>query len=183
MSRITSLAITYAEAALPANTTTRGTMSMGVPGLRVQDAVVARHHVQHVEQLALVFVDALDLHVEHRVGVERRSHVLLDPVGQPQLVLALGMAEGAHEGRLRRPSASAPPAASGRAASPADALVEQRRQRRVGLRQPAARRDAVGLVVEALRKDRSKSAKIDCFISSECSPDTPLIEWLASTAT
>ena len=32
-----------------------------------QDGQVARHHVQQVEQLALVFVDALDLHVEQAV--------------------------------------------------------------------------------------------------------------------
>ena len=39
-------------------------------GLRVaQDALVARDHVQDVEQLALVFVDALDLHIKH--GVHR----------------------------------------------------------------------------------------------------------------
>ena len=35
-------------------------------GLRItQDALVARDHVQEVEQLALVFVDALDLHIKH----------------------------------------------------------------------------------------------------------------------
>ena len=28
----------------------------------------------------------------------------------------------------------------------------------------------------------AKSAKIDCCINSECSADTPLTEWLASTA-
>ena len=35
------------------------------------DGVVARDRLEHVEQLALVFVDPLDLHVEHRVRGRR----------------------------------------------------------------------------------------------------------------
>ncbi|CKU47782.1 Uncharacterised protein [Mycobacterium tuberculosis] len=39
------------------------------------------------------------------------------------------------------------------------------------------------LLLKRSGKSFAKSEKIDCFISSECSPDTPLTEWLASTAT
>ena len=35
------------------------------------DAVVQRHDVQHVEMLALVLVDTLDLHVEQRFRIDR----------------------------------------------------------------------------------------------------------------
>jgi hypothetical protein len=34
------------------------------------DLVIERHRLDQVEQLALVFVDALDLHIEQRVGIE-----------------------------------------------------------------------------------------------------------------
>ena len=124
-----------------------------------QDALVAGDDVQHVEQLALVLVDALDLHVEQGAGVQRDVQVLLHPLGQPVLVLLLGMAEGGHERRLRGHGAQgfelgqvAPPAF-------AQALVEQAGQGRVGLGQPAAGRDAVGLVVEARGEDASEVGK------------------------
>ena len=38
------------------------------------------------------------------------------------------------------------------------------------------------LLLKRVGKIRAKSAKIDCVISSECRADTPLIEWLTSTA-
>jgi hypothetical protein len=44
---------------------------LGTPLVRVVlDAVVEGDHMQHVEQLALVFVDALDLDVEQGVGID-----------------------------------------------------------------------------------------------------------------
>ncbi len=42
-------------------------------GRVVLDPVVERDDVQHVEELALVLVDALDLHVEQRVGIDARA--------------------------------------------------------------------------------------------------------------
>jgi hypothetical protein len=56
------------------------------------DAVVQVDHVQHVEQLPLVFVDALDLHVEQRVGVELDPALGLDQFGEARLVGALDRA-------------------------------------------------------------------------------------------
>ncbi|MNJ64196.1 hypothetical protein D3C77_601390 [compost metagenome] len=56
--------------------------------------------MQQVEQLALVLVDALDLHIEHRLGVDRGAQALLDQAGQGALaVQALG-SELLAEGRL-----------------------------------------------------------------------------------
>ena len=42
--------------------------------------------MQDIEQLALVFVDALDLHVEQRIGIEVDAAVGLDQGGQALLV-------------------------------------------------------------------------------------------------
>ena len=125
----------------------------------VQDLLVARDHVQHVQQLALVLVDALDLHVEQCAGVQLQALVLHHPARQALLVHLLGVAEGAQESRLVRHVAQrlqlrqiAPPA-------PPNALVQQRGQRRVGLGQPAPWRHAIGLVVEALGVDAGKVGK------------------------
>ncbi|MCY1213258.1 hypothetical protein D9M72_250250 [compost metagenome] len=54
-----------------------------------------------------------------------------------------------------------------------------------GLACASQRRGVTPLVLLLKRSGKifAKSAKIDCFISSECSPDTPFTEWLASTAT
>ena len=47
----------------------------------VQDGVVVGNHMQHVQQLPLVFVNTLDLHVEQAVGVERDACLALDVLG------------------------------------------------------------------------------------------------------
>lgn len=48
--------------------------------------VVVGDDVQTVQQLSLVFVDSLDLNVEHRVGVDPHLVVLLQVHGKLQLV-------------------------------------------------------------------------------------------------
>jgi hypothetical protein len=50
--------------------------------------------VQHVEQLPLVFVDALDLHVEQRGRVDRHAGDARQVVGQAPLVGGLDAGEG-----------------------------------------------------------------------------------------
>ena len=74
------------SAALPPKTKARGAISR--PGSAFQP-VVERDDVQRVEVLALVFVDALDLDVEHPVGVEVDAGLVGDVVGQPSLVSRL----------------------------------------------------------------------------------------------
>ena len=54
-----------------------------------QDGAVAGHHMQHIEQLALVFVDALDLHVEQAGRVHADAGGLVDQRGQALLVVGL----------------------------------------------------------------------------------------------
>ncbi|MNH28835.1 hypothetical protein D3C79_890270 [compost metagenome] len=47
--------------------------------------------MQQVEQLALVLVNAFDLYVEQRFGVDRDAYAVLDDAGQgPLAVQALG---------------------------------------------------------------------------------------------
>jgi hypothetical protein len=122
-------------------------------GLRVrQNLVVACDHVQHVEQLALVLVHALDLHVEQAVRIDLNREFTQDVVGQAALVLLLGQAHGIVErgfvGQLAQPDQLvqvAPPVR-------ADAVVDQLGQGPVGLGQPSPRGDAIGLVAKALGK-------------------------------
>ena len=52
-------------------------------GLRLgANRLVQRHGVQQVEQLALVLVDPLDLHVEQRRRVDRNPQALVNQIGQ-----------------------------------------------------------------------------------------------------
>src|SRR3569623_2094013 len=57
------------------------------------DAVVQGNHVQHVEQLALVLVDAFDVHVEQAVGIGLHAQLALNEVGEPLLIGALNGGE------------------------------------------------------------------------------------------
>lgn len=59
------------------------------------DAVVHGDDVQAVKKLALVFVDAFDLDIEHGCGVDAHSVVALQHGGQAQLVLLLHRHYGA----------------------------------------------------------------------------------------
>mmetsp|Transcript_21532 Transcript_21532/g.83660 ORF Transcript_21532/g.83660 Transcript_21532/m.83660 type:complete len:662 (+) Transcript_21532:1047-3032(+) len=119
----------------------------------VADGLVAADHVQQVQQLALVFVDALDLDVEQAVEVHREAQLAADHAGQALLV---GTLDGQELLAERRVGGQRLELGQGRqvlAPALADAAVQQRRQRRIGLLQPAPRRHAVGDVVEALRPD------------------------------
>jgi hypothetical protein len=141
---------------LPAKITLRGA-TLAEPS---QQRVVAGDDVQHVEQLPLVLVDAFDLHVEQAVRIQRDADFTGHVVGQAHLVAALGAAKAAAESGIvgARPQVlqavqiEAPLLA-------AEAFVEQRGQGRIGLCQPAPRRDAVGLVVEAFGVKAGKVGK------------------------
>ena len=89
MNLMTSLAKWYAGAALPEKKNVRG----GTSQRRVlAQAVVEHDDVERVQELPLVFVDALDLRVEDRLGVDHLSGGGLEPAGEPHLGLALGLA-------------------------------------------------------------------------------------------
>ena len=112
--------------------------------------VVEHDHAQRVQQLPLVFVDALDLAVEDRVGIDAHAGRRLEPFAQTRLGLALGVADGVAKAgvvgerrELRELGEVGDPAV-------ADRLGDAAGERRIGQQQPAPRGHAVGLVVEAL---------------------------------
>ena len=118
------------------------------------DPEVAVDDAEDVEELALVLVDALHLHVEHRVGVDLDVGVrLLDERGEAELVLVLGVGELLEEARR---DVLAQDLQLGQVDHPrlvADDVGDDVRERRVALAQPAARRHAVGDVDELLGPD------------------------------
>ena len=132
-----------------------------VPRRLVADREVERDRLQDVEQLALVFVDALDLHVEQRIGIEADAHAVAD---QPRRARPCW--------RAWRPRCA--PAARRRCAMSASRAIRDRivehlarrrrreqhlRQCRIGLQQPAAEGDAVGLVDDAVGIERVQIAE------------------------
>ena len=91
-----------------------------------QNLVVAGDDVQHIEQLSLVFVHALDLHVEQALGVDHHAGFAGNALGQTAFVVGFGQAEGVVElgfiGQLAQLGqlAQVPPPGG------ADAAVDQR---------------------------------------------------------
>ena len=118
----------------------------------LDDAQVIVNHVHHVQQLALVFVDALDLHVEDGVGIDHDSGLVADGAGQLQLVLALDLLERGAKFRIFGPRLQvAQTAQVGDPLLLVEGVADQVGQPGIGLHQPAPRSHAVGLVIEFLR--------------------------------
>ena len=122
-------------------------------------------------------MDALDLHVEQRVGI--------DP--DVQSARAISSASAILLARLTAASRSrnAASSANGRKLAPArrrrpappspTASTSRRGQPGIGLEQPAAEGDAVGLVDDAVRdRARCRSWNTVSRIRSVCSAETPL---------
>ena len=123
-------------------------------GGHLLELLVAPDHRQHVEQLALVLVYALDLDVEERVDADvgavrrldvRREALLVRALDRAPARLQLGvvgvLCEAAQLVRVLDPGVAA------------ERLGDQRGELRVAEREPAARRDAVGLVLELLGEE------------------------------
>src|SRR5262245_14335172 len=55
--------------------------------------IVEYHDAERVQQLPLVFMDALDLAIEDAIGVYRLAGCPLEPVGKLRLSLAFGLTE------------------------------------------------------------------------------------------
>ena len=112
------------------------------------------HDPHDVEQLPLVFMNALDLNVEQRIGIDRGRRRVGDQASEPLFVGAFDGAEllskcGVGRERLERPEPleiGDPPITDGRA--------DESGQARIRLHQPAARRHAIRLVVESFRPER-----------------------------
>ena len=102
-------------------------------------SLIERDGFKHVEQLALVFVDALDLHVEQRGRIDCDADALEDQSRQPRLVGALDRREALLEfgvvGEFLEFDRVVP--ASSKTPSPI-VSASKSRQPRIGLEQPAA---------------------------------------------
>ena len=109
--------------------------------------------------LALVFVDALDLHIKQggvinqhpQLAAHVLSEALLAEIPHRLPALQEGGVVGIGGKPLQLLKMGAP--------AIADRLIEQGRQRGVGHRQPAPRCDAVGDIGEALRPDPGQISK------------------------
>ena len=105
--------------------------------------------------LALVLVQALDLDVEERVWRHVDAALGLDDGGKVHLVGALDRHELLLEsGVVRLLFQPAQPVEIGHPIMVAEGFRDRGGQARVALQQPAARRDAVGLVLEFSRIER-----------------------------
>ncbi len=133
-------------------------------------AVVARHHVQHVEQLALVLVDALDVHVEQRIGVHGDPEVVADQAREILLVRPLGGAERRTEGVVVGERRDPGERVQVLEPAVAEVVCDERREPRVGLVEPAPGRDAVRDVDDLVRSEAVEvgedrlphQARMDC---------------------
>ncbi|SLX17197.1 Uncharacterised protein [Klebsiella pneumoniae] len=64
-------------------------------GLRVRlDTVVAGDHMQHIHQLAFIFVDPFNLHIKQRVRVHHHAQLTGDIIGQTLFIRQFGGADG-----------------------------------------------------------------------------------------
>ncbi len=117
------------------------------------DAVVQMDHMQHVEQLPLVFMDALDLYVEQRVGVEFHAAFGFDERRQAHLVGALDATPLRVKFRVFQVRQRLQFLQLAQVGHPgvADLAADERAHAGVGVCHPAPRRDAIGLVVELVR--------------------------------
>ena len=114
---------------------------------------VAVDDVQDVEQLPLIFVDTLHLHIIKGVKRDIDICMLLDPPLQLELVLALDIFEGADEvwvvgviDELLQRIKISDPFIDG-----ADSLADQVRKTRVAAVKPAAGRHTICLVLDLSR--------------------------------
>ena len=124
------------------------------------EPVVERDQVQHVQVLALVFVQPLHLDVEERLRIDADAGSLLDERGQRALVvgldrlpLALETAVGGQRLEARELVLQVGDPAV------ADVPGDQRAQLRIAQHHPAPRRHAVGDVDELVRRHRVEVAQ------------------------
>ncbi|KAF1853432.1 hypothetical protein Lal_00041062 [Lupinus albus] len=115
------------------------------------DRLIERHRLEDIEQLALVLVDALHLHIEERVGIDVDSRPVGDDSRQGFLALPAHGPVARHEARILRE----PIEAGEQFGIVEDALAQgldgEAGEARIGRVQPAAEGDAVGLVDDLVR--------------------------------
>ena len=115
------------------------------------DLQVHMEDLEDVEQLALVLMQTLDLHVEQGVGVHHHAVALQDQVGQAFFVVQLDVLELLEHRRVVVVLHQLFQLGAVLGEAVPDQLLEQGGQLGVGLAQPAAVGDAVGDVAEVVR--------------------------------
>src|SRR6202453_2209631 len=123
------------------------------------DFVVARDRLEDIEELPLVFVDALDLNVEQRVRIDPLVQDLGDLLGKHDLVGASGRRYLVLQRRIVRKFGQFAQRIGVSKSFFADRLGDDLCQLRVALDQPSAERDAIGLVGYAAAIDRVQIMK------------------------
>ena len=118
----------------------------------VPQPVVQHDNAQRIEQLSFVFVDALDLAIENGIRVDNLARRGFEPIGKMRFGVALGLAERVAESFVVGERLELAQLAEIGHPPVADRVGDRAGERRVRQQQPAARGDAVGLVVEALGK-------------------------------
>ena len=108
------------------------------------------HDVQHHEQLALVGVDSLDVHVEERVGVDVDAHGVLNEAGELDLVGPLDVEKLPLKGRVAGVRLQPAQRLEVREPAPSHPAVDQLGELGVRVQQPTALRYPVGDALEFL---------------------------------
>ena len=116
--------------------------------------------VHRAQKLALILVQALDLHVKDRIAVEREAVRAEHPRGQPLLVERLDLLEPReHGGIIRRALKSRKLLRMQEIAVAAEHVAHERVQAGVALGKPPAVVDAVGDIGKAARIERADIAE------------------------
>ena len=128
-----------------------------------------------LRSLALVFVNALDLHIEQRCGGTIATPVAARKTSaRCTLFAALRVAVARHEGRIVGVRLDPAQRVGIVEHALAQCIDQQLRQRPVGLEQPAPEGDAIGLVDDLASVVCARSLNTVLRSSSVCSADTPL---------
>ena len=124
-----------------------------------QDLVVTADDVQHVQELPLVFVDALDLYVKEGFGVHFDAEFVFDVLSKATFVFEFDAADFRAEGGIFFERVEFCQLLKVAAPVFTDVAVKHLRKAGVGKRDPAARGNAVRDVGEAFRPEAGKVSK------------------------
>src|SRR5882762_2179799 len=122
-------------------------------------APIAGDYIQEIQELALVLVDSLHLHVEQGVDADLDAGAPDDLVGEPLLVGSLDAAKLAAKFRIIGGAGQAPELFEIVFPRRPQAFRQQRRQAGIRLFQPAAHRDSVGHIDESIGIQVGKTGK------------------------
>ena len=123
---------------------TRGDVVVGI----LKDPPIESQDVKEIEVLALVFVQALDLHIEEGGGIHNYATLLLDDAGEVDLIGMFDLHELALELRILCQGLQGMQFVEITLPTASDSGGDESCQTRIAGKKPAAWRDPVGLVVE-----------------------------------